>query len=58
MPNTSSDRAHLASDSGHGGQVAAYTSGITSSPMYLILDLAVTAGQSVPNTMKVDYVRV
>jgi beta-glucanase (GH16 family) len=42
-----------------GVKLGSFTSGITSAPMYLILDMAVS-GSSVftPATMKVDYVRV
>ena len=45
-----------------GVEIARYTSGITSSPMYLVLNLAISSMLSppvvVPVTMLVDYVRV
>ena len=42
-----------------GVKIGSFTTGITASPMYLILDLAVSAGEGVPSaTMHVDYVRV
>ncbi len=42
-----------------GTKIGSFTTGITSSPMYLILDLAVSSGEGVPSaTMHVDYVRV
>ncbi len=43
-----------------GIKIGTFTSGITSAPMYLILDLALSNGPSVvaPATMKVAYVRV
>jgi hypothetical protein len=34
------------------------TSGITSAPMFLVLDYAAGGPIQVPDTMKVDYVRV
>jgi beta-glucanase (GH16 family) len=45
-----------------GAQVGQITSGVTSAPMYLILNLAVDQSyggpMQVPGTMRVDYVRV
>lgn len=45
-----------------GHEVGSITTGITSSPMYLILDYAIsgdsTGPTAAPDTMKVDYVRV
>jgi len=42
-----------------GVKIGSFTTGVTTSPMYLILDLAVSAGEGVPSaTMHVDYVRV
>lgn len=41
-----------------GVSIGSFTTGITSSPMYLVLDLATTAGNASPGTMRVDYVRV
>jgi hypothetical protein len=45
-----------------GANVLSVNSGITSSPMYLVLDLAlsskITSPDTTPATMKVDYVRV
>jgi len=45
-----------------GANVLSVNSGITSSPMYLVLDLAlsskITSPDTAPATMKVDYVRV
>ncbi len=41
-----------------GVQIWKVTSGITSAPMYLILNLAVSSAVTVPATMHVDYVRV
>ena len=42
-----------------GHQVWQYTTGITSSPMYLIINLGLNSSSSaVPATMRVDYVRV
>jgi len=41
-----------------GVQIWKDTSGITSAPMYLILNLAVSSAVTVPATMHVDYVRV
>jgi beta-glucanase (GH16 family) len=45
-----------------GTEIASATSGITSAPMYLVLDLAlsttITSPNTVPATMQVDYVRV
>jgi beta-glucanase (GH16 family) len=41
-----------------GASIGTFTSGITASPMYLILDLATSAGNATPGTMKVQYVRV
>jgi beta-glucanase (GH16 family) len=43
-----------------GVDIGRFTAGITSAPMYLILDMAVSSSSPVvaPATMKVDYVRV
>ena len=42
-----------------GVKIGTFTNGITGSPMYLILDLAINNGAGVPSaTMRIDYVRV
>jgi len=41
-----------------GINIGTFTSGVTSAPMYLILNLATSTNVVTPATMKVDYVRV
>ena len=41
-----------------GDNIGSFTTGITSAPMYLILDLATSAGNATPGTMRIDDVRV
>jgi beta-glucanase (GH16 family) len=41
-----------------GTDIGSVTSGVTSAPMFLVLDYAAQGAAQVPDTMKVDYVRV